>query len=246
MQIPYLDFQVQRWILGTVLALPSAREFQGNLSLLEDLLDHCNGRIEDLPYLHFRTFQLVRLADYIGCDIFLSKVANLLGISVFQISNTHTIREVRTLIRDRYRWAENKNLFLTITAYPVCHETVSSPPPTLPCVYYLPCCRGAIHHSCLKDLSSCPACEQPFRILPCCVCRGYIVSTIPCSAVELYDTSFKPHVAGLTATRGMSGGLVHQDMLSHLFCPHHQRRTGPGKMFGLGWSIHARQAKEER
>ena len=63
----------------------------------------------------------------------------------------------------------------------------------------------------LQDLSSCPVCGQPFRILPCCIRRDDIVSTIPCSAVEFYKKQRQLHIlyCHVTPTRHV-GGLVCQ------------------------------------
>ena len=52
------------------------------------------------PENHMETFRLVRMADFLRCDLFLITVAEQLGTSVNQINNSNRIRDVRANIRN--------------------------------------------------------------------------------------------------------------------------------------------------
>ena len=88
----------------TSFSLPQRTEFQNDLSLLQDLIIFSMNPPEQFVLPSYqRLFQLVRLADFIGCEKFLEMVAGRLGVAVLAINNANAIRTVRGLIRLRYR-----------------------------------------------------------------------------------------------------------------------------------------------
>ena len=82
-------------------SLPHTTEFHEDITLLFELIKF-SVEPEHYKLLSYqRLFQLVRLADYIGCDRFLQRVASRLGVAVPMISNANPIRKVRGLIRSK-------------------------------------------------------------------------------------------------------------------------------------------------
>ena len=95
----------QQWSQNrTSFSLPQTTEFQNDLGLLQDLIIFSINPPEQIVLPSYqRLFQLVRLADFIGCEKFLEMVAGRLGVGVLAINNANAIRTVRGLIRLRYR-----------------------------------------------------------------------------------------------------------------------------------------------
>ena len=52
-------------------------------------------------------FQLIRLANYTECEIFLEAAAAKLGTIIANINNSNLIGKVRTDVRKRYRKAQH-------------------------------------------------------------------------------------------------------------------------------------------
>jgi len=149
-EIPFLSNHFKRWTTSTEMRLPSCPEIQ-SLSLLKELIDHCNGKYGDkLPENHMQTFCLVRLADFVGCDSFLCTVAEQLGTSVHCINNSNGIKYVRAHIRDAYRFARKSSQQVSEHVCSVCHKSLSSACnlPKLPRLTSMKCCGGKIHTSC--------------------------------------------------------------------------------------------------
>ena len=106
--------------MSSMFFLPTTPEFQEDISLLGDLIDYATKRVIDLPTDFRRTFQLVRLADFLGVDSFLELCAEQLDVPVADLWNSNSIRKVRSLIRGIYR-AHHKNSKITDkTICPVC------------------------------------------------------------------------------------------------------------------------------
>ena len=76
-----------RWSQNrTSFSLPQTTEFQNDLSLLQDLIIFSMNPPEQFVLPSYqRLFQLVRLADFIGCEKFLEMVAGRLGVVVLTI-----------------------------------------------------------------------------------------------------------------------------------------------------------------
>ena len=72
--------------------LPDTEEFQKDITLLADLISYSAQRKTKLPEDYRRTFQLIRLADYLGVDPFLKMCAEQLDVRVPQLWNLNAIR----------------------------------------------------------------------------------------------------------------------------------------------------------
>ena len=120
-------------------------------------------------------FQLVRLANYIGCDHFLEMAASRLGAVVLTISNPKPIGNMRGLIHSRYR-AHSKFLESTWTKCAKCEwilirgKTVLQRPQlnTTPC-------RGADENLGCNKLDTCRHCNTNSKVLLCVACNNEIV-----------------------------------------------------------------------
>ena len=124
-----------------------------------------------------RLFQLVRLADFIGCEKFLEMVAGRLGVGVLAINNANAIRTVHGLIRSRYR-AHSKFVDETFEKGNKCAK----------CNWMLvrgrtslqrlelsttPCCGSEEHLGC-SVLEVCRCCNTNLKVLACVVCHDEI------------------------------------------------------------------------
>ena len=124
-----------------------------------------------------RLFQLVRLADFIGCEKFLEMVAGRLGVGVLAINNANAIRTVRGLIRSRYR-AHSKFVDETFAKGNKCAKCnwmlvrgrTSLQRPELSTT---PCCGSEEHLGC-SVLEVCRRCNTNLKVLACVVCHDEI------------------------------------------------------------------------
>ena len=177
---PYLYLLTdERWSQGnTTFCLPEATEFQGDLTLLVDLITFSVNPPEQFALPSYqRLFQLVRLADFIGCEQFLEMVASRLGVAVPSINNANAIRTVRGLIRSRYR-AHSR--FLTDTfaegnkcakcGWMLVRQRTKLQRPKL---CETPCC-GSIEHLGCSVLEICRRCNTHLKVLACVVCHKEI------------------------------------------------------------------------
>ena len=75
--------------------MPTTPEFQEDFSLLADLINYATKWVTGLP-LDFRTtFQLVRLADFLGMTSFPELCADQLDVSIADLWNCNSVRKVR-------------------------------------------------------------------------------------------------------------------------------------------------------
>lgn len=87
-----------------VLELPVVKEYKKNgLDLLKSLFVFSLEESFQPPATHVELFSLIRLADYLGLDSFLTAAATWLGVSIDALLNHNPIRFVRGLVRGRYR-----------------------------------------------------------------------------------------------------------------------------------------------
>ena len=100
--------------------LPTTPEFQDDISLLADLINYATKRVTNLPTDFRRTFQLVRLADFLGVDSFLELCASQLDVPIGELWNSNSIRKVRSLIRGRYRAHHTNSKVTDKIRCPVC------------------------------------------------------------------------------------------------------------------------------
>ena len=163
-------------------SLPHTTEFHEDITLLFELIKFSvEPELYKLPSYQ-RLFQLVRLADYIGCDRFLQRVASRLGVAVPMISNANPIRKVRGLIRSKYRahskfvediWTKGNKCakcgWLLIGGTSVLQ---------LPQLSTTPCC-GADEHLGCNVLDMCRHCNTNLKVLPCVVCNNEIAPPPP-------------------------------------------------------------------
>ena len=84
--------------------LPEVREFGNNgLDLLKSLISFSDVESFQPPATYSEMFSLIRLADYVGADLFLEAAARCLGVHIDAIANHNSIRFVRGLVRGRYQ-----------------------------------------------------------------------------------------------------------------------------------------------
>ena len=134
-----------------------------------------HGKFGDkLPENHMETFGLVRMVDFLGCDLFLVTVAEKLGTSVNRINNSNSIRDVRANIRNAYRWASSSSQIHRKLICSIRHQSLDCNLPKLHCLTVMECCGGKIQANCSANFPTCPICNQPYYLLPCCVCRSEI------------------------------------------------------------------------
>ena len=123
------------------------------------------------PDSYGRVFSLVRLADLMGVDGFLTFMAEKLDIPVQRITNNNTIHEVRSLMRNRY-WACG-HAASKLGLCGKCRQHLGSdvrPPERLRPVTTL-YCRKDVHIRChVVDEPSCSMYGQSYTILPCVIC----------------------------------------------------------------------------
>ena len=109
--------------------LPPDTEFQNDITLLADLISYSAQHKTKLPEDFGRTFQLIRLADFLGVDPFLKLCAEQLDVPVSQLWNSNSIRKVRKLVRDRYR-AHRCNRYTTDRVRcPICRSSLTCAAP---------------------------------------------------------------------------------------------------------------------
>ena len=176
---PYLYLMTDnRWANDKLtFSLPHTTEFQEDITLLFELIKFSvEPKHYKLPSYQ-RLFQLVRLADYIGCDQFLEMVASRLGVAVPMISNANPIRNVRGLIRSRYRahskfvqdiWSKGNKC--AKCGWMLVRGTTALQRPQLSTT---PCCGADEHMGCnVRDM--CRHCNTNLKVLPCVVCDNEI------------------------------------------------------------------------
>ena len=170
MRIPYFAIQIERWGGEAIIDIPVTKEFQTDLTLINDLVAFLSsGRLPSKPH---RMFQLIRLADFTGCDEFLQKASRELGTTVHDIDNSNTIKHVRSTVRKRYRWASLQARKLGgQDMCSMCRKPIMPGLPSLPKITAFPCCGKRVHSSCSEDPVVCPCCNCAFRLLPCCFCK---------------------------------------------------------------------------
>ena len=190
--IPYFESWYLRWNHEDELDvfLPTTPEFQEDISLLGDLIDYATKRVIDLPTDFRRTFQLVRLADFLGVDSFLELCAEQLDVPVADLWNSNSIRKVRSLIRGIYR-AHHKNRKITDKIIcPVCRKSITCTIPLKSNWVETPCCNKAIHPACYRDTSACVGCHQQLQLLPCAVCKTNI-DAVGTTFYDKYKSTYK-------------------------------------------------------
>ena len=175
----YFLVRLQRWDGDGGIELPETDEFRDDLTLLDELINFIRHP-DQLPTTHQLMFQLVRLADYTGCDRFLQTAAAKLGTTVQVINNANPIGKVRQEIRNRYRMAQ----FLGkkqggLAKCKLCQKPLMEPPALLSdSVTVQVCCSSRVHAKCFnfRNPSECPFCKISYtHFLNCCVCKGRIV-----------------------------------------------------------------------
>ena len=93
---------------GPVFDLSIVREYEKNgLDLLKSLIEFSLDESFQPPTTHVEMFSLIRLADYVGVDSFLTAAARWLGVSVDAIANHNSIRSVWGLVRGCYRASQH-------------------------------------------------------------------------------------------------------------------------------------------
>ena len=174
--IPYFECWYSRWNLEDKLDvfLPTTPEFQDDISILADLINYATKQVTDLPSDFCRTFQLVRLADFLGMDSFLELCADQLDVPTAELWNSNSIRKVRGLIRGCFRAHRANSKTTDKIKCPVCQNSITRAIPLKADWVETPCCMKAIHHTCYKDAPACIACHQQLQVLPCAVCRANI------------------------------------------------------------------------
>ena len=178
MKMEYFAVSLQRWGSGGGgIELPVTDEFQDDLTLLDDLIRFIHNP-DQLPKTYQLMFQLVRLADYTGCDLFLQTAAAKLGTTVQKINNSNPIRKVRSDLRNRYRISEHMSKMRGgLEMCKLCKKTLLELPVLMSdSVTVLPCCSAKVHLNCFKNPTECPMCETSFtHFLNCCICKQRIV-----------------------------------------------------------------------
>ena len=131
----------------TCFELPETREFTDNaLELLEKLFLFClDEKSVEIPPSHNELFSLVRLADFLGVDRFLDVAAGWLDVNKDAILNHNPIRNVRGLIRGRYRASADKRKKikkLSSTTCSYCWDPILLPLPQRVEIKLTPCCAN--------------------------------------------------------------------------------------------------------
>ena len=195
-KIPYLEaLTSSRWAQGSHdrYELPSVPEFH-DLSVFVELIQFANSKPEEYtaPPEHSRAFSLVRLADLMGVDGYLTLMAAKLGVPANRIDNSNSIKTVRAIIRNRYRASvAGGRKFEGLCRK--CRQPLAACPPERTRVTTTLCCQQQVHSDCrVKSELSCIVCEQSFVIFLCVVCRCPI-SYPECSPAEAYHLYAKPH-----------------------------------------------------
>ena len=213
-------------------SLPHTTEFHEHITLLFELIKFS---VEPEHYKlpsYQRLFQLVRLADYIGCDRFLQRVASRLGVAVPMVSNANPIRKVRGLIRSKYRahskfvediWTKGNRCakcgWLLIGGTSVLQR---------PQLSTTPCC-GADEHLGCNVLDMCRHCNTNLKVLSCVVCNNEIggcrgrggwdygweqaIHTRLLQAAHNKHTFSSCQRFSIGFASGLSGGVLHQLIL---------------------------------
>ena len=176
--IPYFECWHSRWNVEDELDvfLPTTPEFQDDISLLADLINYATKRVTNLPTDFRRTFQLVRLADFLGVDSFLELCASQLDVPIGELWNSNSIRKVRSLIRGRYRAHHTNSKVTDKIRCPVCRKSITCAIPRKANWIETSCCMKAVHPTCYKDAPACIACHQQLQVLPCAVCRTNVLA----------------------------------------------------------------------
>ena len=199
---PYLYLLTdERWSQGnTTFCLPEATEFQSDLTLLLDLITFSMNPPEQFALPSYqRLFQLVQLADFIGCEQFLEMVASRLGVAVTSINNANAIRTVRGLIRSKYR-AHSRFLKATFAEGNKCAKcdwmlVRRRTKLQRPELCEKPCC-GSIEHLGCSVLEVCRRCNTHLRVLACVVCHKEIAPP-DATADDAYTAWHSGHLAAL-------------------------------------------------
>ena len=186
-KIPYFEALTStRWAQdGDGYDLPSWPEFH-SMEVVMELIKFSNSKVEEysFPEDHRRAFSLLRLADLVGVDSFVTLMAEKLDVPVARITNTNSIRDVRRCIRDRYRISKHHGGRVPGLCGK-CRQPLAACPPAKTIVETTLCCHRQVHSKCIvMDSHSCAVCEQSFTILLCIVCRKPV--THPGRPVESY------------------------------------------------------------
>ena len=161
-----------------IFTLPDIKEFRkdGGLQLVQTLVNFTSSPSNYiLPSSHGEMLSLVRLADFLGMEEFMEVSTRVLGVSVDAISNHNAIRNVRGLIRGRYRASRYNRQNLPqkpICGY--CHKFISLPPPSKLYIAYTSCCNLPVHGTCKAQTPTCSYCFKQYSILPCVICHQQI------------------------------------------------------------------------
>ena len=125
----------------------------------------------NLPDTYQDMFVLVRLADFLGCDVFLDFVSSALRVQKKIFFNINSISSVHRLIRNKYRQNKyNSSKFVCDG----CFSCISAPPPRKPEIFYSPCCFSPFHFECFSKGTICPGCSTCLLPLCCLFCNNVI------------------------------------------------------------------------
>ncbi len=162
------------WNEGEAVNLPPYDVFQGDLSLLADLVAYGRGERTALPEYHHRLLQLVCVADVLGVEEFMSFAANELDIPVNAIRSDHPLREVRQVIRGWYRTHRaNTKKYTNRICCGVCHKPMTAKTPRKASWVETSSWKRFIHHECYVNKSVCCICGEALHVLPCAMSKRH-------------------------------------------------------------------------